>query len=248
MVFGSLVSFFVGCVLSVIYPSIFKLDEPFFFSSLCMFAISNTIAAHVETLLVEYELAIDYKIQTVSETLSLTVGTLSQYFLIVRTNTDPILGYAIAFLASSVIRYVCVATMRISNRGQLGMSLLRFTEVSIRGENLYFTKEQCQLGIQIFKAEIFTKICLEVFNLIVLKDSILLPQLTLLKNLKGLAVRFLLSPIHVYLKLQVFLNSRTSRSIFTPKFFLYTQRIGANFKLLKQSCRYVDYLYLCGGY
>lgn len=77
MLIGTIVSFGLGIILAATYLLIFNIEEPFFPTSVCIFAGSNVLAAHVETMLVESELSIDYRIQTISETLSLTVGTLS---------------------------------------------------------------------------------------------------------------------------------------------------------------------------
>ena len=76
MVIGSAISLGIGLILIIVYHFLFRSSDQYFGIGALIYALSNVLAAHLETMLVENELAIDYKIQTVSETVALTFGTL----------------------------------------------------------------------------------------------------------------------------------------------------------------------------
>lgn len=150
MLIGSISSVFIGVILVIGFSFFFGYKNEQFMNTCILYSIGSIFSSHWNTLLVEPILDFNYKIMTVSEAASFTIGTLLQYLLVVIVGFNPLLSFGLACLLADVSKMLIVLVMEKRQNPDKKLDFVTKLElVKINGEERYLTDELIELSKQL---------------------------------------------------------------------------------------------------
>ena len=195
MIRGNQLSLIVIAVTGGLFITFYSSTHHTFSTAIILYCIASIISNYTEICLVTPTLQFNYKIVTISEAVSFSVNTFSQWTLISLMGVDPCVAFGLSYLLGSITRAVIALYFCLKESYPIDFQLKPLK--TSKSETRYVLEEMVKIAWQIAPMSYFLNFFTQIYFVTFLSKAEFNGELTLIRKFEDLATRFIFSPIDV---------------------------------------------------